>query len=113
MTLTVTAKNFKPIKNNVFVQELDSGIQKTFAGIIIPNQDTTPKARWGKVYAVGPEVDDLKPGEFCLIKHGRWSLGFIMDIEGEEKVKVWKVEYPDAIELVSEDDPRLALPVVF
>lgn len=99
--------NLVPLRNVVFVTDLESGQRLTAGGIVLPDDNMKHngiRARWAKVYLVGPEVTDIKPGEWILIKHGRWTYG--MDVETPEGiVKVWRVEYPDSVELVSEEFP--------
>ena len=106
---TIKAKSFTPIGNKVFVTEFDRGIQKTLGGIIIPDDDMKDRGirpRWAKVHAVGPDVDDLVPGEWVLIAHGRWSQRITMsDGEGSD-LDIWQAEYPESILLVSDSDPR-------
>jgi hypothetical protein len=108
MTATIHAESFQPIKNNVFVSDMEHGMQVTARGIIIPDDNMKDRgihARWGRVYAVGPEVDDLKPGEWVLIEHGRWTNGIDLALP-DGTVRVWRIEYPKSALLVSETDPR-------
>ncbi|RYD20235.1 MAG: hypothetical protein EOP89_14605, partial [Lysobacteraceae bacterium] len=53
-----------PIKDRVFVTDLDDGDKVTKGGIIIPGDDKTARGirdRWARVYLVGPDAaDDLK-----------------------------------------------------
>lgn len=106
---------FHTRKNHVFVTDLESGPTKTKAGIIIPDdnmKNSGVRERWGKVWKVGPEVDDLKPGEWILVKHGRWTEGINLDMP-EGTIKVWRVEYPDSVLLASDDCPLSRLPTTF
>lgn len=103
----IKVETFIPLHNKVFVTDLEQGMRLTRGGLIIPDDNMTERGvhpRWGKVFAVGPEVDDLKPGEWVYIKHGRWTTGIDLEINGEH-VRVWSVEYPDSVELVSDEDP--------
>ena len=79
------AVKIRPVLDHVIIQDMDFGEQKTKSGIIIVNDDGQLhgiKARWGKVYAVGPKQEDVKPGEWVLIEHGRWTRGH--DIEQDD-----------------------------
>lgn len=61
---------------------------KTPGGIIIPLDNTQSQIpRWGYVTHVGPEVEDVKPGEFVLVDKGRWTQGFLVDDE-----RYWKTD---------------------
>jgi hypothetical protein len=62
------------------------------------------RERWAQVYAVGPDVDDISVGQWVLIKHGRWSRGIKVSVQGED-VTIRQAEYPDAILLVSQECP--------
>jgi co-chaperonin GroES (HSP10) len=56
--------------------------EKTKSGIILTNKNTdenSQKPRWGKVFAVGPDVKDVKEGDYILIAPLRWTLGFKFD----------------------------------
>ena len=111
----ISGTEFRPLHKNVFVTLLDSGPHKTSGGIIIPDDNLTERGirdRWGKVCAIGPEIDDLYIGEWVLVKHGRWTLGIEMNINGSRQT-VWRIEYPDAILLISSDDPREVKPTSF
>jgi co-chaperonin GroES (HSP10) len=111
----ITCETFKPLKNKVFVTNLDHGAKKTASGIILiddNNRDTGIRDRWAQVYAIGEGVDDLVVGDWVLLKHGRWTNGIDLSVDGTE-VKVWAIDYPDAVMLVSEEDPRTTSNVTF
>ena len=75
----------RPILDHVIIQDMDFGEQRTKGGIIVTNDDGKLhgiKARWGKVYAVGPNQKDVKAGEWVLVEHGRWTRGH--DIEQDD-----------------------------
>ena len=42
------------------------------------------KARWGRVWAVGPEQTDVKEGDWVCVAHGRWTRGVKVEDSGEE-----------------------------
>ena len=104
----ITGDAFHPTKKNVFVTELESGPTITRSGLIILDDNMTErgiKARWGRVWAVGPEVDDLAVGDWILTMHGRWTLGIDLVIAGQAE-RVWRVEYPESVLLAADTDPR-------
>jgi co-chaperonin GroES (HSP10) len=75
-----------PLRDTVFVTDMDFGIQRSNAGLYIPSDDgksTGIHPRWGRVWAVGPEQHDIKPNEWILIEHGRWTRGF--EYENDDK----------------------------
>jgi co-chaperonin GroES (HSP10) len=106
--MTTSTKQFKPHRDKVFVTELERGSRKTAGGIILGDDDMKLhgiRERWGRVYSVGENVTEVKPGDWILIEHGRWSFGFNVEIDGEE-VRLWHVDWPEAAILASDDDPR-------
>jgi co-chaperonin GroES (HSP10) len=101
----------KPLRDVVFVSDMERGARKLSAsGLIIPDDDMKEsgiRGRCGRVYAVGPEVheDDIKIGEWIYVLHGRWTNGFDYVTPEGETVKLWQVEYPASVELVSDVNP--------
>lgn len=103
----IKASNFTPTKKNVFIVDLESGPRLSH-GIIIPDDNMNARGirpRWCKVWKVGPEVDDILPGEFVYVCHGKWTPGMDMELD-EGTLRVWRVDYPESVLLVSEVDPR-------
>ena len=90
-----------PIRNHVLVVDMETEEEKVVNGIIIPNetgQERGIRPRQALVYAVGPEQDDVKPGDWVLVEHGRWTRGVKLD-DG----KVYRKVDPDSILMVSEE----------
>ena len=57
--------------------------------------------RWGKVYAVGKNQQDIKVGQYVCVSHGRWSRGLeIEDDNGEQTIR--RID-PKDILLVSDE----------
>lgn len=68
--------NVKPLRDRVFVTDMEFGEERTKTGIFIPSADGKSQGimpRWGKVWAVGPEQTEIKIGQWVLIEHGRWT----------------------------------------
>jgi co-chaperonin GroES (HSP10) len=80
--------------------------QVTATGIVIPSDDGKDagiKPRWGRVYAVGHEQQDVKVGEWILVEHGRWTRAIkVVDEDGSER-KIFRVD-TNCI-LISADEP--------
>lgn len=96
----------KPLSNKVLVSDIEQGIRQV-GRIIIPNDNGTThgvRSRWAQVYDVGDNVSGVGPGDWILIKHGRWTRAHTID-DGTNEYKLWGVEYPDGILLVSKDKP--------
>lgn len=103
-----TNVTFTPSREKVFVTNLESGLAQTAGGIILLDDNMKQEGirdRWARVYKVGSDVTDIKPGEWVLIKQGRWSNKIKMHDEGQE-VAVWFIEYPTSVLLVSDSDPN-------
>lgn len=88
--------SLRPLKNAIlfaFVDDSASGlfISKTQSGILLSQApkdfDSQRIPRWGKVLAIGPQVKDVKPGDFALIEGLAWTEGFKHD-----EVRVWKTD---------------------
>jgi co-chaperonin GroES (HSP10) len=99
-------KSFKALQNYVIVTDMNFKEKISHGGIIIPNSDGKLEgihARWGKVYAVGPRQQDIRAGQYVLVKHGRWTRGtLIEDQEGEKTIR----RVDDADILMVSDDPQ-------
>ena len=66
----------KPLGAKIFVSNMEFGEQKTTSGLYIPSANgkadgITP--RWGQVWAIGPDQQDVTLGEWILVEHGRWT----------------------------------------
>ena len=98
-------KSFRALQNYVIVTDMNFKEKISYGGIIIPNSDGKLEgvhARWGKVYAVGPRQQDVRTGQYVLVKHGRWTRGtLIEDQEGEKTIR----RIDDADILMVSDDP--------
>jgi co-chaperonin GroES (HSP10) len=98
-------KSFRALQNYVIVTDMNFKEKLTSSGIIIPNSDGKLEgihARWGKVYAIGNRQQDVRAGQYVLIKHGRWTHGtLIEDQEGEKTIR----RVDDADILLVSDEP--------
>jgi co-chaperonin GroES (HSP10) len=101
----------RPLKGKVLVTDLERGA-RVVNGIIIPNDDGQSRGirpRWGKVYGVGPDIKEIKVGQWILMEHARWTRMIkITDDDGTE-LQLWGVDWPAAVMLVSDEDPETAI----
>lgn len=98
--------DIRPLKGKVLVHKVESGSRLTKHGIIIPDDDGRERGireRWGQVYAVGPDIEDVKVGDWVLIKHGRWTRGIDV-VNGNSKTTIRQIDWPDAVLLVSDQN---------
>ena len=99
-------KSFRALQDYVVITDMNFKEKISHGGIIIPNSDGKLEgihARWGKVYAVGPRQQDVRAGQYVLVKHGRWTRGtLIEDQEGEKTIR----RIDDADILMVSDEPQ-------
>ncbi len=104
---TIEVNTLTALKSKVLVHNVEQGEKVTRGGVIITDDDGKERGireRWAQIYAVGSDVDDLSVGQWILIKHGRWSRGISVAQNGNATT-IRQVEYPDAILLVSDQNP--------
>ena len=87
--MNVVKGKLKPLRDNVLVTDMNFEEQTTASGIIIQSDDGKShgvKPRWARVWAIGPEQQDVKVGEWIYIDHGRWTRGIKVEDNGQEIV---------------------------
>jgi len=97
----------KALKNKVLVSDLERGM-RVVNGIIIPDDNGKSEGirpRWGKVYSVGEGIDEVKEGQWILIENGRWTRMLTVKEDDGREIKVWGVEWPQSVLLVSDEEP--------
>jgi co-chaperonin GroES (HSP10) len=99
-------KGIKPIKDHVIVTDMSFENRTLSSGIVLLNDDGKTdgiRPRWAKVYKVGPDQNDVTPGQWILIEHGRWTRGLKVEIDS----KVFTVRRVDANAIigVQDDEP--------
>jgi hypothetical protein len=99
--------HLKPMKDKVFVHNLETGEIKRQSGLIIRDDNMTDRGirpRWCQVFRVGDDVEGIEVGEWLYVEHGRWSLSFNLLEDGTEE-KIWMIDYPKAVLLVADKRP--------
>ena len=97
----------KPLRDKIFVSEMMFGEEKTESGLYLPSDDGKGSGihpRWCKVYAVGPEQEDVAVGEWILLEHARWSRGITYVQDDGTEVELYLADNK-AILLVSDEKP--------
>lgn len=105
--MNVVKGKVNPIRDNVLITEMEFGEERTTTGIIIQNLNGKTagiKARWGRVWAVGPEQKDVTVGNWICVAHGRWTRGIKVD-DGGEEITIRRVDNKDIL-LVSDTKPE-------
>jgi len=98
----------KALKGKVLVTELERGM-RVINGIIIPDDNGKSEGirpRWGKVYSVGDDITDISVDQWILIENGRWTRMLTVKEDDGSETKVWGVEWPTAVLLVSDEEPK-------
>ena len=98
----------RPLRDVVLVRDMSFGERRLASGLVLLGDDAKSEGirpRWAKVYATGPEQQDVEPGQWVLIEHGRWSRGFQVAIDGE--TFMLRLVDPDCIMFVSDEEPDL------
>ena len=108
MKRRIVAKEIKPLRDHVLVADMEFGQRITSKGIILPGDDMEQrgiKARWARVIAVGPKQLDVKPNDWILVDHGRWTRGLdLTDPDTDVTVTVRMVD-PKDIFMSADDCP--------
>ena len=103
----LSATSLEPLRNAVIVSDMSFDMRQTSTGIVLLNDNGTGlgiRPRWGQVYAVGPEQQDVRVGDWICVAHGRWTRGIEIDDNGTERT-IRRVD-PGDILLVSDDQPQ-------
>lgn len=91
----------RPLRDNVFVSDMEFGEQKSAGGIILPSDDAKDSGihpRWGKVFAKGKEnKDQYEIGDWVLVKHGRWTRGIKHETESGEVITIRMIDTDDVL----------------
>jgi co-chaperonin GroES (HSP10) len=103
----LSASSLEPLRDAVIVSDMSFDMRTTTAGIVLLNDNGTGlgiRPRWAQVYAVGPEQQDVQPGNWICVAHGRWTRGIEIDDNGTERT-IRRVD-PSDILLVSDEQPQ-------
>jgi hypothetical protein len=96
----------RALKDNILVTDMEFAGRQLQSGIVLLNDNGTTagiRPRWGQVYAVGPDQQDVTVGQWICVAHGRWTRGH--DIEDATGVKTIRKIDPNDILLVSNEQP--------
>ena len=100
-------ESVRALHENVLVKDMNFEERKTQGGIILRSDDGKSEGvrpRWAEIYAVGPKnKDNLKPGQWVYVEHGRWTRGVMVELPNGEQFKIRRVD-PDTLLLVSDED---------
>ena len=100
-------EQLKPLNDSVIVGDMVFDERITTGGIVLLNDNGKSlgiRPRWGRVYAVGPEQQDVRVGEWVCIAHGRWTRG--IDIEDESGKQTLRRVDPKDILIQTDELPN-------
>ena len=104
----------KPIKDRVILTNMEVGMRK-IGNVILHDDDGKDEGvrpRWAQVHAIGPDQNDVEPGDWVLMDHGRWTHGQDYMCEGVV-TRVWMAD-PTGILGISDngrpDDIQVEIP---
>jgi co-chaperonin GroES (HSP10) len=96
----------KPLHDSIIVTDMSFEGRQLSSGIVLLGDDGKTdgiRPRWARVYAIGPEQQDVGVGQWVLVEHGRWSRGVKVIKDGEEIIL--RRADPEAIIFVSDTEP--------
>ena len=99
-------EKIRALNAHVLVTDMHFGQRKLGSGIIMLNDDGKGEGirpRWCKIFAVGPEQEDVRVGQWILVAHGRWTRANEIEVDGEKK-SLRRVDPADIL-LVSDEQP--------
>tara|TARA_R110000822_G_scaffold143004_1_gene281172 strand:- start:213 stop:641 length:429 start_codon:yes stop_codon:yes gene_type:complete len=112
---TNNVSGIQPLHGHILARDMNFSGRTLSSGVILlgdDGKDDGIRPRWCQVYAVGPDQTDVKPGQWILVEHGRWTRGIHVAIAGEEELTLRRIdgdaimivsdEYPDNIETISQ-----------
>lgn len=103
----LSADDLQPIRDAVLVTDMEFDQRITSSGLILPSDNGTSlgiRPRWGCVYAIGPDQQDVQVGNWICVAHGRWTRG--LDIEDQGVKRTVRRIDPNDILLVSDSQPQ-------
>ena len=99
-------RRLRALHDWVLVEDMNFDERITTGGIILMNDNgkgTGIRPRWGRIYAIGPVQVLVRPGQWILVAHGRWTRG--IEIEDDTGVHTIRRVDADDILLMSDEQP--------
>ena len=96
-----------PIRDNVLVTDMNFDQRISKGGIVLPSDDGKSEGvrhRWCRVWAIGPEQQDVKGGEWILVEHGRWTRGVTVELEDGTDITMRRIDLKGIL-MVTDENP--------
>ena len=97
-------KGIQALHDHIIVVDMDFSGRQLASGILLLGDDGKAdgiRPRWAKVYAVGPEQEHIRVGQYVMVSHGRWTRGIKIEDENGEKT-IRRID-PNDILLISDE----------
>lgn len=108
--------NLRPLHDKVIVTDMNFGEEKTAVGIILHSDDGKSSGlhpRWARVLFVGPEQETLKPNQWVLMQHGRWTRAHKYVNENGDEIEIHMIDNNGVLgvqdEKPEEDGTRMSI----
>lgn len=112
--MAVIKGKLTPLHDKVFVSDMNFGEERTAGGLILLSDNGKGEGvhpRWCRVWAVGPEQEDVKVGDWLLVDHGRWTRTIEYQEEDGTVIELRAVD-TKGILLVADEKPNDVMRVV-
>ncbi len=93
------------LHDHVLVRDMKFEERTSSGGIVLVSDNMKSAGicpRWAQVYAVGPKQYEVKPGEWVLVEHGRWTRGHKVKLTDSGEVITMRRIDPQSILAVSD-----------
>jgi len=85
----------KPLRDRILAELLGLEERVTSGGIILRSdngKDDGIRPRWALIKYVGEDIDWVKPGDYVLVAHGRWTRALEVEDDSGEKFKMVRLD---------------------
>lgn len=97
----------RPLGDKILIFDMEFGMETSKGGILLQSDDGKSQGihpRWAKVFAVGPDQQDVKEGEWILLEHARWTRGIKYETDSGEEIMI-RMADNKAILLIGDQKP--------
>jgi co-chaperonin GroES (HSP10) len=105
--MNVVTGKIVPIRDNILVTDMNFDARVSAGGIVLPSDDGKSEGvrhRWARVWAIGPQQQDVQVGEWILLEHGRWTRGITVVDENGDEIIIRRADI-NAILMVTDEEP--------
>lgn len=106
MFTPIKVESISALNDHVLVADMNFDGRKLSSGIQLLNDDMRSagiRPRWARVYAIGPDQQDVQVGQWICVAHGRWTRGVKIEAKDGEHV-LRRIDSNDIL-LVSDTEP--------